>query len=106
MSKAVAIAVLLGLLVVGIAFGVARDLYSREARVLEGEIVTIKPPTKDFKSAIVSSPRLKVRLDDGVTVDVSTASVTGLSTGQRIAVSEMVMPWGQIWYVVKATETQ
>lgn len=101
MSKTVLIGLFLLLLAAAAAFGVARDLYSSEQRTLAGEIVEIKPIRQDFKATLIQPPRLKVKLEDGQTVDVATASIDGLATGAPITISEMATPWGQIWYRVK-----
>lgn len=101
MSKTVLIGMFLLLLAVAAAFGVARDLYSNEQRELTGEIVEIKPMKQDFKATLIQPPRLKVKLADGQTVDVATASIEGLAAGGTITVSEMAPPWGQIWYRLK-----
>lgn len=101
MSKTFVIGIFLGLLAVALAFGIARDLYSSERRVVTGEIIEIKPLRQDFKATLIRPPQLKVRLDDGTVVDAGTSSVAGLSLGAKISVSEMVMPWGQIWYRLK-----
>lgn len=101
MSKTVVIVLFLLLLVAAAAFGVARDLYSSERRVATGEIIEIKPMHQDYKATLIRPPRLKVKLEDGAIVDVSTSSVDGLTVGTTVSVSEMAMPWGQIWYRVK-----
>ena len=50
MSKTLAIGLFLALLLVGIAFGIARDLYSTERAVLSGEILDIDAGGRDYKS--------------------------------------------------------
>jgi hypothetical protein len=98
MKKSVVIALFLALLAVGIAFGVARDLYSSERRILSGEVIAVKSLRQDFKSTLMQPPQLEVKLENGEVVDVATASTAGLSPGSKVSVSEMVMPWGQLWY--------
>lgn len=101
MSKGLAIALFLGLLVVGIAFGIARDLYSTQRAELSGEVIEVNAGGRDYKSPSSRSPTLKVRLSDGRVVDVSTTTTVGIQTGQTVSVLEMVMPWGQLWYTIK-----
>ena len=98
MAKAVAIGVFLALLVTAAAFGVARDLYSREQAQLKGSVVAIKPIAQDFKSSLIRAPSLTIRLEDGRTVDVTVTDTAGIAAGVTVNVAEMVMPWGQLWY--------
>lgn len=102
MSKSLAITLFLGLLLVGIAFGVARDLYSTQRAALSGEVIEVNAGGRDYKSPSMRSPSLKVRLTDGRVVDVSTTTTAGIRAGQTVSVLEMVMPWGQLWYTLNS----
>ncbi len=102
MSKALAIGLFFALLAVGVAFGVARDLYSRERGQLKGVVVAVDAGGQDFKSPAIRAPKLKVRLDDGQTVDVVTSQTVGIQSGETLTITELVMPWGQVWYKLKA----
>ena len=83
------------------AFGIARDLYSSERTVLKGAVVSADAGGQAHKSSLIRAPNLKVRLEDGQTVDVSVTHTTGFAAGTAINVTEMVMPWGQVWYRLK-----
>ena len=100
--KSVAITLFLALLVVAAAFGLARDLYSRERATLAGVVVDVEETRTTVKSPTINPPSLKVRLDGGATVAVAVKQTHGIKTGDTITVSEMVMPWGQVWYKLKA----
>jgi hypothetical protein len=102
MSKSVAIALFLALLFVGTALGVARDLYSHEQAQLSGEVVEVIAGDREHKSYAARTPRLKVRLTDGRTVYVVIAEARRFKASDIIALSEMAMPWGPIWYKLKA----
>ncbi|MBK9078512.1 MAG: hypothetical protein WBP38_04885 [Hyphomicrobium sp.] len=101
MSKSLGIALFLALLLVGVAFGVARDLYSYERGQLTGDVVEVIRGERDNKSFAVRTPRLHVRLADGRTVYVAVTEPQLFKTGDTISLSEMVMPWGQVWYKLK-----
>jgi hypothetical protein len=101
MSKTVVIALFLALLAAGIALGVARDLYSRERAHLTGDVIEVIPGGHGYKSYAVRTPMLKVRLADGRTVDVAITEPQRFKAGATVELSEMVMPWGQVWYKLK-----
>ncbi len=86
------------LLVAGIAWGIARDLFSRERATLSGTVVSV-----DFGNALpkwfpATPPRFKVRLADGRLVDVATRNPSSVAGGGEISITEWVTPWGQVWY--------
>jgi hypothetical protein len=101
MSKAFAIGLFLALLAVGVMFGVARDVYSRERAVVKGVITETNPGGAASKAQPLRGPGMKVRLESGTVVDVAVTSTSGFTGGQTVSVSEMVMPWGQVWYKLK-----
>ena len=101
MSKSLAIGLFLAGLAIAAAFGVARDLYSSERTVLKGTVVSADAGGQAYKSSLSRAPNLKVRLEDGQTVDVPVTQTTGFAAGTAINVTEMVMPWGQVWYRLK-----
>lgn len=97
----IALAAFITLLAIGVVFGLARDLYSTERAVLKGSVAAIDAGGQAFKSPLIRAPSLKVRLEDGRTVEASATQVTGIQIGQTIEVLEMAMPWGQLWYKLK-----
>ena len=102
MPKSVWIGLFLAFLAIGVMFGVARDLYSRERAVLKGTVTEIDAGGAANKSTQIRSPALKVRLDGGAIVDVAAKQTAGITSGQTVNVAEMVMPWGQVWYKLKS----
>ncbi len=86
------------LILAGLFFGLARDLYSTERGVVRGAIVEVAPSRAHNKQPGVEPPKLTVRLADGAVVSVATQLTDGLAAGQEIDITEMVMPWGQVWY--------
>jgi hypothetical protein len=101
MSKTVAIGLFLLLLAVGVMFGLARDIYSRERSVQKGTVAESSPGGAANKALPLRGPSMKVRLENGSFVDVAVTQINGISIGQTVTVSEMVMPWGQVWYKLK-----
>jgi hypothetical protein len=101
MSKSFAIGLFLTLLAVGVMFGVARDVYSRERSVVKGTVTETDPGGAPNKSLPLRGPTMKVRLENGSIVDVAVTQTSGITTGQTVSISEMVMPWGQVWYKLK-----
>lgn len=79
-------------------FGLARDLYSTERGVVKGKVVEVVATSATVKSPPASPPHLKVQIAGGATVNVATTDTSGLAAGAEIDVTEMVMPWGQVWY--------
>jgi hypothetical protein len=101
-SKSLAIALFLALLAVGAVFGLARDLYSRQRATLSGVVVNVEDMRQTVKSATMNTPSIKARLDDGTLINVAAKQTRGIKNGDTIDVTEMVMPWGQVWYKLKA----
>ena len=102
MLKTFAIGLFLALLAVGVMFGVARDLYSRERAVLKGVVTEADAGGAASKAQPLRSPTMKVRLEDSSIVDVAVTQISGISIGQSVDVVELVMPWGQVWYKLKS----
>jgi hypothetical protein len=92
------IVLFLFVLAAGVAWGLARDLFSRENGVLSGTVVGVDLGNSFPKSLPPTPPRFKVRLTDGRIVDVATANPHSLSVGAAIAVTEWMTPWGEVWY--------
>jgi hypothetical protein len=101
MPKVWMIGLFLALLAVGVMFGIARDLYSRERAVVKGTIVEIDAGGAASKAQPLRGPLVKVKLADGNIVDVAVTGTSGLNINQSVNVSEMIMPWGQVWYKLK-----
>lgn len=86
------------LLAAGVAWGLARDLFSREKGVLAGTVVGIdlgNPAPKWFPR---TPPKYRVRLPDGRLVDAATKNPHSLAIGADISLTEWMTPWGQVWY--------
>lgn len=89
-------------LVAGLMYGVARDLYSHERAVLSGTIARITDPTGGgHKSTPPTASSFEATLQDGRSVHVMSPNVSGLATGGAVTISEMATPWGQVWYKLK-----
>jgi hypothetical protein len=101
MSKASAIGLFLALLAAGVMFGIARDVYSRERSVVKGTVTQTDPGGTSNKAQPLRGPCMKVRLESGAVVDVAVTGTSGFPAGKSVSVSEMVMPWGQVWYKLK-----
>ncbi len=86
------------LLLVAVAFGLGRDLYSHEVQVVRGTVVSYTPGDRPYKWPTATSPTYSVKLDDGRVVDVATADATGAPAGSPINVIELATPWGQAWF--------
>lgn len=86
------------LLAVGIAFGISRDLYSRETGRMSGIVVAAKPGGSGYKSPVIEVPSYSVRLADGRVVEAAAARPLTIPVGGAITVTELVTPWGQVWY--------
>lgn len=93
-----AIALFLLVLIVGIAFGISRDLFSRERGVLKGVVTDADTGKAIPKWLPATPPRYKVRLADGRVVDVAMTSAQSVAIGGAITITEWVTPWGQVWY--------
>ncbi len=85
-------------LALGVAWGLARDLFSRERGSLTGVVTDADLGRASPKWLPATPPRYKVRLADGRLVDVATTNAQSIAVGGEIAVTEWVTPWGQVWY--------
>lgn len=92
------VALFLVLLAAGVAWGLARDLFSRQRGTLAGTVVSFDPGNAIPKWLPAAPPRYKVRLPDGRLVDVATKDARGVPAGGGISITEWVTPWGQVWY--------
>lgn len=99
---ALALGAFAALVALGVAFGMARDLYSTERGILSGEVARIDMVGQAYKSPTLKAPALVVKLDDGRRVEVAARSGAAIAIGQRVSVVEMAMPWGQLWYKLQA----
>ncbi len=88
----------LGLLIVGIAFGLARDLLSRERGVLSGVVIGVDLGNPTPKWLPATPPRFKVQLADGRVIEAATRTPHSIQIGSAISLTEWVTPWGQVWY--------
>ena len=85
-------------LALGVAWGLARDLFSREQGTLNGVVTDFDAGRALPKWLPATPPRYKVRLADGRLVAVATTSAQSISVGSEISITEWVTPWGQVWY--------
>lgn len=100
--KTAAFVLFVCVLIGGLMYGVARDLYSQERAVLNGTILRITDATGGgHKSTPPTAASFEATLQDGRTVHVMSPSVSGLATGGAVTISEMATPWGQLWYKLK-----
>ncbi len=86
------------LLAVGIAFGVARDVLSRPQGTVLGIVTAIDLGHALPKSFPPTTPGYTVRLPDGQLVRVAAKIPLSLPVGASITLTELMTPWGQIWY--------
>lgn len=86
------------LLAGGFAWGLARDLLSRQRAVLTGTIVSIDAGNPVPKWLPATPPRYKVRLPDGRIIDVAAKGPPTSQAGTTLSITEWVTPWGQVWY--------
>jgi len=86
------------LLAVGIAFGLARDLLSREQGNSTGTVLSFDAGWPRPKWLPGTPPHFTVRLADGAVVSVATTDPRGAPPGSEIRITEWVTPWGQVWY--------
>ena len=94
----IGLALFMLVLLAGIALGLGRDLYSSERGVVKGVVVDADPGGTGFKSQSAKPSRFKVRLPGGAIVDVATTNAHSVPNGGDIEVTELVTPWGQVWY--------
>ncbi|CCB63335.1 MULTISPECIES: hypothetical protein [unclassified Hyphomicrobium] len=86
------------LLAAGVAWGLARDLFSREKGALTGTVLAINRGNPVPKWFPATPPRFKVRLPDGRLIDVATQNPQSVQVGANISITEWMTPWGQVWY--------
>jgi|SRR5690349_7679109 hypothetical protein len=88
----------LTVLVAGVAWGLARDIFSRPRATRSGTVVSVDFGNPLPKWLPATPPRYKVRLDDGSLVDAATREPQRFAVGSAISLTEWVTPWGQVWY--------
>ncbi|WP_045837394.1 hypothetical protein [Hyphomicrobium sp. 99] len=86
------------LLAVGIAWGVARDLFSRPRGTIVGVVTAVDRGNALPKWYPPTSPRYTARLADGRLVTVAAKIPLNFPVGAAITLTELVTPWGQVWY--------
>lgn len=87
------------LLVAGAMFGLGRDLYSHEVRVVKGTVVAYDPAVRDLKSGVIlATPMYRIKLENGEEIDAATTDAKALAAGSAVNVVEMSAPWGHLWY--------
>jgi hypothetical protein len=92
------IVLFLVLLAAGVAWGLGRDLFSRQRGMLVGVVTAVDPGNAIPKWFPSTPPRYTVRLPDGRIVDVAAKIPFSTPIGGDIAITEWVTPWGQVWY--------
>ncbi len=92
------VALFLILLAAGVAWGLARDILSRQRGSLSGTVVGVDPGNPAPKWFPPTPPRYKVRLPGGALIDVATKNPRSVPIGGGIFITEWVTPWGQVWY--------
>ena len=88
-------------LAVGVAFGVARDFYSRERGIVRGTVVETDTGSTSPKSPGLTPTKILAKLANGSVVDVATKSAKAFAPGSEIDIVELVTPWGLVWYKLK-----
>lgn len=86
------------LLATGIAWGIARDLFSRERGTIVGIVTAVDHGRPLPKWYPPTPPHYTARLPDGRVVQVAAKIPLILPLGAPINVTELMTPWGQIWY--------
>jgi hypothetical protein len=86
------------LLAAGVAWGLGRDLFSRQRDTLKGIVTSVDPGYARPKWFPATPPRYKARLPDGRSIDVATTNASSVPIGGEIEITEWVTPWGQVWY--------
>ena len=94
------LALFLAALAIGLGFGLVRDFASTERGTATGSVVGRDLGTNSSKWP-ASQPFIKVQLDGGAVVDVTTGSAAGFKDGAKVALREMITPWGQVLYQLK-----
>ena len=101
MPKSLWLAFFITALAIGVAFGVARDLYSRERGVIKGIVVGTETGSTSPKSPGLTPTQIKAKLANGSIVDVATKETRTIANGAEIEIRELVTPWGLVWYKLK-----
>ncbi|MBY0559567.1 hypothetical protein [Hyphomicrobium sp.] len=86
------------LLAAGIAWGVARDVFSRVQGTVVGTVTAVDFGNPLPKWYPPTPPHYTARLPDGSLVTVSARIPLNIPVGGAITITELVTPWGQVWY--------
>jgi hypothetical protein len=92
------VVIFLSLLAAGVAWGIARDLFSRQRGTMVGVVTAVDLGNAIPKWVPAAPPRYTVRLPDGRMIDAATKTPRSVPVGGDITITEWVTPWGQVWY--------
>ena len=101
MPKTLWLGLFIVVIAIGVAFGVARDLYSRDRGVVRGIVVDTDTGSTSPKSPGLTPTRIRAKLASGDIVDVVTSATRAYAPGSEIDIIERVTPWGLVWYKLK-----
>ena len=101
MPKSLWLGLFILVIAICVAFGVARDLYSRERGTVRGTVVEAETGSTSPKSPGLTPTKIRAKLANGEVVDVVTKETRAIAPGTEIEISERVTPWGQVWYKLK-----
>lgn len=81
-----------------ITFAFARDVTSKERQRLDGVITAYYAQSGNESRTVPIPGDAAVRLDDGRTLRLGLRTADDVKPGTRVKVSEMIAPWGAVWY--------
>lgn len=92
------------LIITAIAIGltVTRDLTSRERRSLDAVVTAFVPQFANESRTVPLPGDVEVMLRDGRSLRLSLLTSDEVKAGSHVRVSEMVAPWGAVWYRLAA----
>ncbi|PPC98774.1 MAG: hypothetical protein CTY31_12165 [Hyphomicrobium sp.] len=93
-----AVLLFLILLIAGVAYGLMHDFGSRPRGIVRAIIVQADSAKYPYKAPSPTPLKLTAQLVDGTHVLVRTSHSKLPSLGSDVELTEMVSPWGQIWY--------
>ncbi len=93
-----AVLLLLILLIAGVAYSLAHDFGSRPRGIVRAIIVEADGAMFPHKAPSPMPIKLTAQLENGTRVAVRTRNSKLPSIGRDVELTEMVSPWGQIWY--------
>jgi hypothetical protein len=97
-ASKLAILLFLMLLIAGVAYGLMHDFGSRPRGIVRAIIVQADGAIFPHKAPSPTPLKLTAQLDDGKRVAVRTSQSKLPSLGSDVELTEMVSPWGQVWY--------